>query len=317
MMKRPVLLRQLFFLIFLGLFSSFSTTAQNPEKKIALTFDKLPFMKPLGYWRPREVSSMLLRALDENGIKVAGFVVEEKLEEDPSTYILLNDWAERGYILGNQTWGDVDFNVLADKDFLEHVQDGQKTIRKLARRYGFPYRFLRFPQLHEGNEANKKRRLFRVLARNDYRVAPVSIKTADFVFNPIYIENEQNSEVIDRLRQLYLAHMAKVVSYAEKQSQAVFGRNITHIMWLHVGIATARFLPDLIDQLKASGYTFVSFPEALEDEAYATEEDYVGPLGLSFIDRVAATRGLPFDEESGAGLTRADVDRELKSMEGQ
>jgi len=288
------------------------STAQPAEKKIALTFDKLPFMKPMGFWRPREISTMLLKALDEHSIKVAGFVVEEKVAEEPYSPILLNDWVTRGHILGNQTWGDADFNVLSFDHFLEHLGDGQKTIRELARRHSFPYRYLRFPQLHQGNEPKKREQLLKLLRRNEYQIAQVSVKTADFVFNPLYIENEQDSEVIEKLRELYLEHMAETVGYAERQSQKAFGRNITHIMRLHLGIATARFLSDLIDQLKASGYSFVSFPEALEDAAYATEESYVGPLGLTFIDRVAATRGLEFDEESGAGLSRSQLERRLK-----
>ncbi len=291
--------------------------AQPTEKKIALTFDKLPFMKPMGFWRPREISTMLLRALDKHSIQVAGFVVEEKVAEEPYSPILLNDWVTRGHVLGNQTWGDADFNVLSFDHFLEHVEDGQKTIRELARRQRFPYRYLRFPQLHHGNERRKRERLLKLLRRNDYEIAQVSVKTADFVFNPLYIENEQNSAAIEQLRTFYLEHMAATLHYAESQSQKVFGRNITHIMRLHIGIATARFLSDLIDQLKASGYSFVSFPEAMEDEAYATEESYVGPLGLTFIDRVAATRGLEFDEASGAGLSRSEVERRLKRDPGR
>ena len=103
------------------LVSGSQSSAQPAEKKIALTFDKLPFMKPMGFWRPREISTMLLKALDEHSIKVAGFVVEEKVAEEPYSPILLNDWVTRGHLLGNQTWGDADFNVLSFDHFLEHL----------------------------------------------------------------------------------------------------------------------------------------------------------------------------------------------------
>ena len=76
-------------------------------------------------------------------------------------------------------------------------------------------------------------------------------------------------------------------------------------------IATGSFLEDLIEQLQAQGYSFVSFPEALSDPAYKTEELYVGPSALSFIDRVAATRGLPFDPGHGE-LKEAEVERRMK-----
>ncbi len=293
-------------LVFCGL-----ATAE-PEKKIALTFEELPYMKPLGYWRPREVSNTILRTLEAEKITAAGFVVQVKVEDDPPTYIILSDWAGRGHIIGNQTWGDADLNEISAEEFLEHAVDGQKYLKKISRLEKVDFRYLRFPQLHEGNEERKRKDVLKALDRGNYRIAHVSVKTSDALFNRPFIENETDSEKIAQLRQLYLAHIAKTLDYAESQSQKVFGRNIAHVLQLHDGIATATFLPDLIAALRQRGYTFVSMPEALEDPAYQTEENYIGPLGLSFIDRVAATRGLPFDEESGAALTPRELDQALR-----
>ena len=272
----------------------------NPqEKKIALTFDSLPAMKPLGYWTPREVSNMILRAMEPYKISAIGFVVAEKVEDDPSTVVVLDDWLARGHLLGNQTFGNVDLNELNEDDFIQHAADGEKPIKVMSQRYRANYHFFRFPQLHEGNTPGKKKDVRRRITNADYVIVPVTVKTSDYRFNRAILAKQRAQESADQLKAAYLRHISKMLDYAEKQSQAVFNRNIPQIMWLHAGVATASFMEDLLKMLVERGYTFVPVTEALKDPAYKTEEKYAGPLGLCFEDRVAATRGLPFDEKYG------------------
>ncbi len=301
--------RLLLIAVLLFLSGGLALRAENP-KQIALTFEKLPYMKPLGFWRPREISNRVLRTLEKEGIKAAGFVVQEKVEDDSSTYVVLDDWLSRGHTLGNQTWGDVDYNVITYDDFMEHATDGQKYLKKLSYKYDFNYRFLRFPLLHEGNEPRKKKRLRKSLDRGRYQIAHVTVKTTDWAFNQPYLDAEGDAERVAAVREAYLEHLAETLDYSEQQSEKVFGRQIPHVLQLRLCVATANFLPDLISLLRERGYQFVTLQQALDDEAYRTEEEYVGPLGLTFIDRVAATRGLPFDETAGE-LRRADVQRDL------
>jgi peptidoglycan-N-acetylglucosamine deacetylase len=280
------------------------------EKKIALTFDNLPAMKPLGYWTSRETSNMILRALEAHQIKAAGFVIGEKIDDDPSTFIVLEDWVSRGHILGNQTYSNVDLNELQSEDFLHHAVDGQKHLWALSKRIKYNFRYFRFPQLHEGNTGGKKKDVRRALSSNGYEIVPVTIKTSDYRFNRPYLENQSAPARIAELKAAYLRHIAQTLDYAEKQSQAVFERNIPHILWLRGGLATASFLEDLLSMLKERGYVFVSMPEALADAAYKTPETYVGPLGLSFLDRVAATRNLPYDPDHG-DITDPEIEKLL------
>ena len=281
------------------------------DKKIALTFDDLPALGPLGFWRPREISNTILRTLNEHHITAAGFVVEEKVDSKPTSYIVIEDWAERGHLLGNQTYSDVDLNQLSAQDFLEHVTEGQKYLRRAARNLSFNYRYFRYPFLHQGETSKKKERVAKALYNAGYEIAHVTIKTSDYRFNLVYLENEQDRQRIAQLKDIYLEHIAQSVDYAESQSQKVFERNISHILWLHAGVATALFLEDLIQMLQARGYQFISLQEALSDPAFRVEEAYVGPAGLSFIDRVAAHREIPYDSEQGQ-LSFTQIEAQLK-----
>lgn len=280
-------------------------------KKILLTFEDLPYFRPLGFWRPREVNRMILRTLQQHDIKAAGFVVEEKIDDDPSSYIVLQDWAEHGHILGNQTYSKVDLHQLTPDDFLHHVADGQKYLRRVSKLHSFDYRYLRFPQLHQGDTASKKREVARRLARGDYEIVPVTVKTSDWAFLRPYLEHDTDAPKVARLKELFLEHVASALDYSEAQSRKVFGRDVTHILQLRCTLSTAFFLEDLVEMLRKRGYRFVSLEEALSDPIFETEEDYSGPLGLTFIDRVAASQGQEFDPRHGE-LTRAEIERRLK-----
>jgi len=281
-------------------------------KEICLTFEKLPAMKPYGFWLPREISNMILRSLERDGIPAAGFVQEEKIDDDPSTYVVLQDWAKRGHVLGNNTYSYVDFNEVSADDFIDHVADGQKYIRRVTRATRANFRYLRFPQLHEGNTSGKKKEVAKRLSRAGYVIVPATVIPTDFYFNHVYVEIDQNSEQMARLKEIYLRHLAGALDYAEQQAELVFGSQLKQILRLHMGIATASFMDDIITLLKERNYGFVSLQEALSDPAYQTEEEYVGPLGLSFIDRVAATRGLPFDADHAA-LSIGEIRAELSN----
>lgn len=305
-------------LIFLTLAAFFFAAPQaqpavpQEARSIALTFNDLPGRGPFGFWRPREISNLILRTLEKHNAPAAGFVVQEKIEDDRTGLIVLDDWANRGFLLGNQSWGRADYNVLNFEDFWQHVMDGDKTIRALSLRHRIPYRFFRFPQLHQGNTSGKRKDAARALRRADYKVAHVTVKTSDHLFLAAFLAHEREPEAIAKLKALFLGHVSENLDYAERQSEAVFGRSIAQILLLRCTIATATFLDDLLTLLEQRGYSFVTLPEALKDPAYGTPEEYAGPYGLSFIDRVADGKDIPYDETQG-DLESGDVERWLEA----
>ncbi len=278
-------------------------------RRIAVTFDKLPFMEPLGYWTPREVSNLVLRALEAEQIRAVGFVVEDKVESRPDSYVVLQDWVAKGHGLGNNTSTYLDLNEVEWRDFVEQIADGQKHIRQATRMTKMPLYF-RFPMLHEGNTQSKKAEVAKRLRRNDFIIVPATVLIADYEFNHVFVRVADDADRTARLLEIFLRVLEESVDYAEKQSELVFGRQIPQILRLHLCAATARFLSPALGRLKQRGYSFVSVDEALADPAYAEEESYVGPLGLSFIDRVAATRGLPYREDQGE-VRRSELANQL------
>ncbi len=288
-----------------------SVGSAAPDKQIALTFDKLPFMEPLGFWTPREVSNLVLRALDTRKIKAMGFVVEEKIDQDPQSYIVLMDWVQHGHKLGNETFAYVDLNELEPRDFLAHVADGEKYTKRATHNVGgWLTRYFRFPMLHEGNTESKKKEVAGRLRRAGYVLVPATVVFNDYEFNHFFGKSAGETPRTDRLELLYLEQLQQALDYSESQSEKVFGRQIPQILRLHLGLAAGNFIRDVLDLLEKNGYSFTTVEEALKDPAYATEETYAGPLGLGFIDRVAATKGVPFNEKAGE-ISRDEIAESL------
>ena len=164
--------------------------------------------------------------------------------------------------------------------------------------------------LHQGNTKSKKENVFKTLERADYRIIPATVIPTDFEFNHVLIQAEQEEGLLEPLKELYLAHFIESLEYSEAQSDRVFGRQIPHILRLHSGIATASFFEEVIRLLKERGYHFINVKEALSDPAFLTEEEYIGPLGLTFIDRVAATQGKEFNPDAYR-ITRKQIRKQL------
>lgn len=268
-------------------------------------------MGPFGFWRPREISNLILRTLERHDIPAAGFVVEEKIDLDPPSLVILEDWLKRGHVLGNNTYAYQDLNELSPDDFLSYVGQGHRFLRRAARQFDVDFRYFRFPLLHYGETDSKRKEVAKRLFRTGYKVVPVTVKTSDSWFNGVYLDVEQNEEAKARLQEIYLKHLSDSLDYSERQSDTVFGRQIRHILQLRAGISTATFLEEVIGLLKQRGYQFISIEEALADPLYQTEEKYVGRESLTFTDRVAATRNLPYDPQAGE-LRAGQIERLMK-----
>ncbi len=62
-------------------------------------------------------------------------------------------------------------------------------------------------------------------------------------------------------------------------ARQVFGRDINHVLLLHLGSFSAEILPDLFALLTKQGFEIVTLEEAQSDPVYATDPDTASPGG--------------------------------------
>src|ERR1043165_7544736 len=103
------------FLLIFCLFGFFAES-QTPKKKICITMDDLPAATTDGSQsRWQFITSGVLRAFRDYKVPAIGFVNEGKLSINnvvsPERQVLLNQWLDVGFELGNHTWSHIDYNT--------------------------------------------------------------------------------------------------------------------------------------------------------------------------------------------------------------
>lgn len=95
----------------------------------------------------------------------------------------------------------------------------------------------------------------------------------------------------------YIEHLEQSAAFYEQLSMDVFGREIPQVLLLHANLLNAEQVGRVVDMLAGRGYAFIGMSAALDDPAYAREDTYVGPRGLSWIQRWALEDGVPIPPE--------------------
>jgi peptidoglycan/xylan/chitin deacetylase (PgdA/CDA1 family) len=267
-----------------------------PGREVAITFDDLPVASAVdregaGWAR---VTADLLAAIGRHKVPAIGFVNEQRLERggavDAARVELLRAWVAAGLELGNHTYSHLDFHSSFVEDFQRDVAKGDVVTRRLLAEAGKPLRFFRHPFLHTGRTLAARRALERFLGARGYRVAPVTIDNYDYVFGAAF-ERADDDHARESIAAEYLRYMTAVVAYYEQQSTAIVGREIRQVLLLHANALNARSFDALASMLAARGYSFVPIERALQDEAYASPDTFVGPGGITWLHRWALTQG--------------------------
>ena len=87
--------------------------------------------------------------------------------------------------------------------------------------------------------------------------------------------------------------MEATVAFFEKRTRDVLGRDIPHVLLLHMNAINADTLDDVLKMLERRGYRFITMDKALRDPAYAQADTYVGRDRLSWIHRWGLAKGMP------------------------
>lgn len=255
-------------------------SAQTLDREVAVTFDDLP---------GRASSAHLIRAIKRTGVPTIGFVNEGKLETKNDKR-WLERWLDAGFDLGNHTYSHWSLNRIEVEKYEEDIVRGEKETRALLRKRGREPRFFRHPFLHTGRSLEVRDRVHRFLANHGYRVAPVTLDNSEWIFAAAY-RKATDKATRRRIGVEYVAYMDRKLAYFERQSLALFGRNIRHVLLLHANELNADWFDELAASMKARGYRFITLERALEDAAYRSEDTWTGAGGISWLHRWAFAAG--------------------------
>lgn len=261
---------------------------QSEAAEIAVTLDDLPYAvsSRVTPGEGRIIVESINRTLKQYGVKAMGFAVGERIT--PESRAALMAFVEAGHTIGNHSWSHPDYNTLTPDEFMAETARTDRAISPWVTEG----RFYRFPFLHQGETPENREASAKVLADLGYRNVPVSIDDDDYQFNSDYMDALESGDpkAAQDVVVKYLEHMKERTAYFQTLAKEKFGRDVKHIVLLHMNKINADHLGALLAWYKSEGWTFITAQEALTDPVYSMEDRYAGAKGLSQIERVTWPR---------------------------
>lgn len=271
-----------------------ATVAPEPGPRIAITVDDLPVHGPHPISAtPIEANLQMIASLRAAGIPgVHAFVNGAPVEGEPETMAALEAWSQAGIPLANHGWAHRNLNDISPKDFEQEVARNEPLLKRFGP--AEDWRWFRFPFLAEGDDLTKRLAARSVLARRGYRIAGVSMDFSDWKWTAPFARCADLGDVkgIAELERTYLEAASASLRAKRKLARDLYGRDIPHVLLLHVSAFSARMMPRLLDLYRRTGVRFVSLAEAQADGAYAEEMDPRLPPRPQFIADRAPERGV-------------------------
>ena len=278
-------------------------------REVALTFDDLPVHGPLPVGMTRlEIANSVIRSLQAAHAPPSyGFVNAQGLQQEPASMAVLEAWRAAQFPLGNHTFSHMDLSTNSAEAFEQDLIADESVLKKYMG--GEDWHWLRFPFLDEGDDLAKHRALQAFLEEHGYRVAEVTLSFGDYAYSAPYArcvaKNDQRG--LGQLKQSYLDGAAKSLEQGRAFSVELFGRDIKHVMLLHIGSIEAVMLPQLLELLKQRGFTLVTLAQAESDPAYSMHPDSPDHWNGTFLEQMMRARHLALPKDSTDWLSKLDA----------
>jgi peptidoglycan/xylan/chitin deacetylase (PgdA/CDA1 family) len=207
---------------------------------------------------------------------------------------VLKLWRQAGQPLGNHTYDHLNFNENSVAGFEENVEKNEQTLKLLMG--DKDWHWFRYPYLWEGDTLEKRHAARAYLQEHGYHIAQVTLDFEDYAWNGPYARcvEKKDEKAIAWLKDAYLNTAQEYIALDQKMAKQIFGRDIKHVLLLHIGAFDALMLPQLLDQLKQQGFKFVTIGEAQADPAYQTDPDAALKNGGTLLDQIFDSRHLDY-----------------------
>ena len=222
-----------------------------------------------------------------------GFVNAKGLDGPPDYAEVLRLWRAAGHPLGNHAYSHMDLHANTPEAFEQDVLANEETLRTYMK--DADWHWFRYPYLREGETLEKRRAVAKFLKDQGYRVAQVTLNFDDYAYNEPYTRCLAKGDAagIDGLKQSYLRRAAASIDAGQEAARLVYGRDIAHVMLLHIGGFQTVMLPQLLDLLERRGFRLVTLGEAQSDPIYAVDPDQALPGGATLLDQMRVAKAIP------------------------
>jgi peptidoglycan/xylan/chitin deacetylase (PgdA/CDA1 family) len=274
--------------------------------KLALTFDDLPLNGALAQGTTEvDLVRQTVRILERKKAVTFGFINAAKLESNPNGAKALQLWVDGRQRVGNHSYSHVDLNTHSIEDYGADILRNEPVLMLLSG--DRDWRWFRYPYLREGDSPEKRAGVRAFLRQHSYAIAQTTIDYEDYLWNSPYARcaDRRDTKAIERLRATYLEAARAAIEASRHMSNTVFGRDINHVLLLHLGAFTPDILPRLLALLGERGFELVTLEEAQADSAFQTDPNYLGQRGGTLLEQHTQMKQL---DVLRAPLPRAELD---------
>ena len=217
-----------------------------------------------------------------------GFINADKLERNPDGALALRIWVDGGHPLANHTYNHLSLTRNSVEDFQREILRNEPVLELLMPEGGkHDWRWFRYPYLHEGDTLEKRHAVRTFLANSGYRIAQTTVDFGDYLWNSAHARCwlKKDQESVQWLRESYISAARNSLRFSRDYSRKVFGRDIHHVLLLHLGSFSSHILPDLFKVLDEEGFDIVTLEEAQKDSAYEYDPNLAVPRGNTLIEQ--------------------------------
>jgi YVTN family beta-propeller protein len=266
-----------------------SAQAKPPaQARVALTFDDLPAHSalPPGMTRVDIAKSIIGALRARNAPPTYGFINAKQLETKPEDMDVLRLWRASGNPLGNHTFSHMDLHANTVDSFERDVVANEAVLSSLMDNQD--WHWFRYPYLREGDTPEKYRAVRAMLAKRGYRIAQVTLSFDDYAYNEPYARclARNDSESINWLKQSYADRAVQSLIRGQEDARKSFGRDVNHVMLLHIGGFETVMLPRLLEILEERGFALTTLEEAEADKAYDTVPERQGAWNGTLLEQL-------------------------------
>jgi hypothetical protein len=102
-----------------------------------------------------------------------------------------------------------------------------------------------------------------------------------------------DTQAVAWLKESFLSRAADSLTNSQEAARQLFGRDIKHVMLLHIGVFQTVMLSPLLDLLAEHGFTLTTLGEAQADAAYSRPPDLPANWSGTLLHQLMRARHLP------------------------
>jgi len=271
-----------------------ASVGESPAaKRIALTFDDTPRHQG-AFLGTDERTEMLRKTLREGGVEQAAFFINPgKMHERANSVDHIMAYMADGHVMANHTATHAALSETTLKDYLAEIDEAEKWVAQLSGHRPW----FRYPYLDEGHDDVAKRDGVRAgLAERGLSNGYVTVGASDWFYDAAASEAVKNGRDLNMpaLGALFVESHVEAAEFYDALAVKTLGRSPAHVMLLHEADVTVLYLADLVDALKAKGWTIISADEAFADPIAPFAATYDTPSAYgNLIEQIAWERGIP------------------------